>query len=417
MLRARKEFIELCGKAVREETLVKLTLSNYRGADATLKTLFVRPVVLRAGPRLAFVYRHARQDITKNLMHEEALARIEALLGAQFLTANLFTTEQSAQLEFRDGRQPRLTVGKPGHASPATGHDRAKRRFFDPKNCDWLQALGVTTKDGRIARGMEDKFRQINKFVEVLEPLFDKDVGAAVKRRHEENQTPAHGGSGEIAVADMGCGKGYLTFATYDWLRQRGWSRATVRGVEARPELVERCNRVAQQTGFDRLRFEAGTIASTSLDRVYVLMALHACDTATDDAMAKGVNAGASLILAAPCCQKELRPQLHPPRVLAVALRHGILLERQVEFVTDALRASLLEWAGYNTKVFEFISTEHTAKNLMIAAVKRERTVDRKELERRVKELAAFYGIKSQRLAGRLGFDLGNLRMDSNRVD
>jgi hypothetical protein len=204
----------------------------------------------------------------------------------------------------------------------------------------------------------------------------------------------------------MGCGKGYLTFAAYEILGRAGFGPATVRGIEARGELVELCNRVAAENRFDRLRFEAGTIEGASLERADVLVALHACDTATDDAIAKGIQAGASLILVSPCCHQELRPQLRPPPVLADALKHGILRERQAEFVTDALRAALLEWAGYDAKVFEFIATEHTAKNLMIAGVNRGRSARRDELERRVKNLAAFYGIRSQWLARQLGFTL-----------
>ena len=138
-----------------------------------------------------------------------------------------------------------------------------------------------------------------------------------------------------------------------------------------------------------------------------MLIALHACDTATDDALASGHRAGARLLLVAPCCQKELRPQLQAPEVLAPALRHGIWQERHAEFATDALRALLLEWAGYRTKVFEFISQEHTAKNLMIAAVRSgPQCGDDSEEARRVRELARFYGIRSQRLAAQLGFDL-----------
>jgi len=212
----------------------------------------------------------------------------------------------------------------------------------------------------------------------------------------------------------MGCGKGYLTFAAYALLRRAGWTEVTVRGIEARSELVELCQRSARECGFGGLQFEAGTIESTSLDRIDVLVALHACDTATDDAIAKGVQAGAALILVAPCCHKELRPQLRPPPVLAETLKHGILRERQAEFVTDALRAALLEWAGYDTKVFEFISTEHTAKNLMIAGIKRTYETHREELARHVRDLAAFYGIRSQRLAGQLGFDLVEPRMNTN---
>ncbi len=392
MAEATQKWLATLRDAVERGTLVKLTLGAYRGPDATLRNVFVRPVILRAGPRLSFVYRHATRDVTQNFTHAEALARIEAWLGAEFRTGNLFTTEQSAQLEFRDGREPRLVTGKASHATPAsTSHDRAKKRWLEPKQCPWLHAVGVTRADGQVAKGMEGKFRQLNQFIEVLRPLLAQ-AGLGPERA--------------LRLVDMGCGKGYLTFAAYDFLRRAGWSDVTFRGIEARPELVELCNRVASESGFDGLRFEAGTIASTVLDRVDVLVALHACDTATDDALAKGIQAGASLIVAAPCCHKELRPQLRPPLVLAPALKHGILRERQAEFITDALRAALLEWAGYDTKVFEFISTEHTAKNLMIAATKRGGTRDRDEAAKRVRELAGFYGVRSQQLATTLGFDL-----------
>jgi len=379
---------------MRQGTLVKLTLGAYRGPDSTLKNLFVRPVELRAGSRLSFVYRHATRDITKNLPLEEALARISGLLGAEFFSAHLFTTEQSVQLELRDGRPPRLTLHQKGTTSPATlPHDRGKERLIPVAGSVWLRGLGVTTAAGRIAGGMEAKYRQINRFIEVLKPLLPA--------------LPAEN-NGRLDVIDMGCGKGYLTFATHEFLRRSGWDQAAVRGVEARPELVELCNRVARDCGWDSLRFEPGTIADTTVDKVDVLVALHACDTATDDALARGIRAGASLILAAPCCHKELRPQLRPPPALAPALRHGILLEREAEFVTDALRAALLEWAGYDTKVFEFISPEHTGKNLMIAATKRGKPGDADALARRVRALAAFYGIQSQRLAQQLRFALTN---------
>jgi hypothetical protein len=170
--------------------------------------------------------------------------------------------------------------------------------------------------------------------------------------------------------------------------------------------LVGFCERIARERGFEGLGFEAGTIAGAVVGSVDVLVALHACDTATDDALAKGIEAGASLIVVAPCCHKELRPQLRPPPILASALKHGILRERQAEFVTDALRAALLEWAGYEANVFEFISTEHTAKNLMIAATKRRQARDREAAAKQVRELAAFYGVRASRLAANLDFDL-----------
>ena len=461
---AKQRWLELLAAAVRDGTFVKLNLSRPCCADASLKNVLVRPVALRAGQRLSFVFRHITRDITKNLTSEEGLARIDTLLNGEFRAANLFTTRQSAQLELCDGQKPRLVLGQPRHASaPQTTHDRGRKRLIDVKQSPWLHALGVTTAEGKVRAGMEAKFRQINRFVEILRPLLGRTgreraaggtpagssayvlsgvrpssaaatsagssgsdcpnaTGPPCVSAPEDGRTPpnTYSSAGKILSArsltfvDMGCGKGYLTFAAYDLLRRAGWAELTVRGVEARPELVELCNRAARECGFSGLQFDTGTIESRSLDRVDVLVALHACDTATDDAIAKGVQAGAALILVAPCCHKELRPQLRPPPVLAETLKHGILRERQAEFVTDALRAALLEWAGYDTKVFEFISTEHTAKNLMIAAVKRRNPTRPDEEAARVRDLAAFYGIHSQRLADQLGIDLTKPRMNTN---
>jgi hypothetical protein len=204
----------------------------------------------------------------------------------------------------------------------------------------------------------------------------------------------------------MGCGKGYLTFAAWQLFQKIARRPVHVRGVEQRPELVELCNRAARECGCDGLEFAAGTIADAPLTKLDVLIALHACDTATDDAIAKGIAAGAVLIVVAPCCHRELSPQLKAPPVLDPALRHGIFHERHAEFVTDALRTLLLEWAGYDTQAFEFISTEHTAKNLMIAAVRRAQPTDREAAAARARDFAEFYGIRAQQLARLLAFPL-----------
>ncbi len=418
---AKNKFLALLADALRREVFVKLTLGRVAGADKTLQNVFIRAVALRKGTRLSFVFRHATRDLTRNFSYEEGLARIDEMLGGEFRSAHLFTTEQSAQLEFHDSQEPRLSFGKAAHAaSVSLRHDRVKERAISLEGAPWLHALGVTTADGRVARGMEAKFRQIHKFIELLQPLLIEtgltpagtprpsplsppDSGARPARNEDPPDAAA-----ALGLVDMGCGKGYLTFAAFECLRRSGWNELDARGIEARPELVELCNRVARESGFDRLRFEAGDIAGASLERVDLLVALHACDTATDDAIAKGIHAGASLILVSPCCHKELRPQLRPPAVLAGTLKHGILCERQAEFVTDALRAALLEWAGYETRVFEFISTEHTSKNLMIAGVKRREPFDRASRQAEVQALAAFYGIKTLRLAAHLGCALSN---------
>jgi hypothetical protein len=386
---ARDRFLDLLRTAVREGTLVKLTLGKYRGGDSTLKNLFVRPVALKSGPHLAFLWRHATRDITKNSAPEDALRELDALIGADFLDAHLFTQTQNAQLETQPDGKARLKLSQVADLSHANAtpppHDRAKTHLI-PANAPWLRALGVTNERGQPREGMADKFRQIQKFAELLSHLLDE---AALP-----SDRP-------LRIVDMGSGKGYLTFALATLLG----TRAEVRGIEVRPDLVNLCNQVAREHGLaPRLTFTAGTIADTILDGCDVLIALHACDTATDDALARGLAAGAQLLVVAPCCQKELRPQLTAPPVLGDALRHGIFQERQAEFVTDALRAQLLEWAGYRTKVFEFISTEHTAKNLMIAGIK-SHPPGETAVAGRVRAFATFYGIRGQRLARHLHFE------------
>jgi hypothetical protein len=338
------------------------------------------------------VWRHERQDITKNHSREEALTLLAPLIGTDFHSAHLFTTARLAQLEYNKKGEPRLTYGPPAVETADLAHDRPKTRILTELSQPWLHALGVTTATGSVREGMADKHRQIHKFVEILSHLA---TTAAL---------PTHR---PLEIADMGCGKGYLTFATHDYFNLIAARPANIHGVEFRPELVQQCNAVAEATGRSMLRFSPGTIQSAIFPTLDGLIALHACDTATDDALAKGVQAGAALIVVAPCCQKELRRQLTAAPVLAPALRHGIFQERQAEFATDALRALLLEWAGYETKVFEFISTEHTAKNTMIAATKHNRPARTEEAALNVRQLAAFYGIKSQALARQLYFDLG----------
>jgi SAM-dependent methyltransferase len=235
---------------------------------------------------------------------------------------------------------------------------------------------------------MADKLRQIQRFVEILGHCVD---GSPLRDRKA------------CRVLDMGAGKGYLTFATAEFFRCRG-VRAEVTGVEARGDLVEATNRAAAETGFETLRFVRGTIAEAEVEgEIDLLIALHACDTATDDALARGVAAGASLILASPCCHKEVRTHWRPPEVLRDVLSHGILAERESEIVTDAVRALLLEMHGYKTNVFEFISPEHTGKNLMISAQKRVSAPDPAPLRERLRALLDFYGVREQRLARLLG--------------
>ena len=399
---ALERFFALLEVALSDASLVKLTLGKPAPSahQADLRNVFVRPVALKSGPHLSFVYRYTTRDVTKNFRVETTLAVVRGLLGQEFLDAHLFTRLHTVQFETTPDGKAHLRL-KTAALAPdirPDAHDRTKNRLISPDS-GWLQSLGVTNEQGRPREGMAPKLRQIEKFTELLQHLLresslstdDADPGAfSLERR--------------LSVADMGCGKGYLTFATATLLGQR----ARVVGIESRAELVTFCTNVVRERGISGLTFQQGEIAGAALDEVGaldVLIALHACDTATDDALARGIAAGARLLVVSPCCQKELRPQLTAPAVLADALKHGIFQERTAEFVTDALRAQLLEWAGYRTKVFEFISTEHTAKNVMIAGIK-ERAAGSDEGLERLRAFAAFYGIRSQRLAAHLKVEL-----------
>lgn len=406
------EFLTLLEAAVRDGSFQRLTLGKPRGGDdPTLQNVYIRPVLLKGGPHLSFLWRHDTRDLTKNVDPEDGVMEVGRLVGATFHSAHLFLPKRTVQLEFNKKGEPRLTFGRDGASADNPGasasHDRAKPRLLTGASHDWLHALGITNSAGIVREGMADKHRQIHKFVELLQHLTAPLLADPARFRAErESALPFNR---PIEIADMGCGKGYLTFATHDYFEHVAHRSVRVCGVEQRPELVENGNRLAHDTGRPKLSFVRGAIHDTKIPPPDILIALHACDTATDDAIARGLAAGSALIVTAPCCQKELRPQLHAPPVLAPALRHGIFQERHAEFATDALRALLLEWAGYDTKVFEFISTEHTAKNLMIAATRRiqpDGVSTREQRALAVRDFAAFYGIRTHALARHLTFDL-----------
>jgi hypothetical protein len=379
-----QQFIGSFRRSLDAGGFVKLTLAKHRGKESDLKNLYVRPIKLKRGERLSFHYRYKTRDVFKNLEAGEGVHLVSELLSTQFLSGHLFTSLEDLQIDFNRKGESRIVTRAPTFTGPSTSaHDRRKSRLIETADSVYLRALGVTNEHGEVRPAMGDKLRQINKFIETVSSLYASSPLAE---------------SEELSVVDMGSGKGYLTFAVYDYFVNTLGLRATVKGIEARPDLVELCNNIASRAGFDGLSFDAGFINDFELSSTDLLIALHACDTATDDAIYKGVRAGASIIITAPCCHKELRGQIKSPRALRGILRHGILLEREAEALTDSLRALLLEHAGYRVKVFEFISTEHTRKNTMIAAVRKSTGTPDEDSLREFRELKEFYGIGEQRL-------------------
>ena len=406
-------FADLLRQAEANQRLQQLVLVAYQGGvpdidelGANLQRVMVRPVVLRDQPHLSFLLRFPTKDITKNLSVPDALALLAAWFAhGAFRNAHLHTPTEEVQLAFSKKGKASVRVGKPSNAettrsvesaAPGTpaavaaptpltsGHNRDKHRFLDPSR-PFLHELGVTDARGQVLPTMSRKWKQINKFIEV----FAAALARSPLGQSPRDQEPIH-------VVDFGSGKGYLTFAIHDWLRHTMQRDAHVTGVELRDELVQLCQRVIGKLKLEGMDYEQGDVRDYHPAALNVMIALHACDVATDYAIHLGIRAGADIIMCSPCCHKQIRPQLLSPSPLRPILQHGIHLGQEAEMLTDGLRALLLEAAGYDTQVFEFISLEHTNKNKMILAVKRAKATSSEEVVRQIRDIKAFYGIQEQ---------------------
>lgn len=372
------DLLEAVRSALLDETFIKMTLGSYGGADTTLKNVYIKPVLVKREEMLSFTYRHATRDIVKNYPLKEALQKIEQML-ADFASAVLFTSQFDMQLD-----RGKLRRSKPTAKPVASlAHDRAKTRVIEADGQVYLHRLGVTDASGNVLKSSQDKYKQINKYVEIISGLI-KDI-------------PPEKISN---IVDMGAGKGYLTFALYDYLANILKIPAVVTGVEFRKDMVDVCNDIARQSEFARLDFVQGTIENYDATDANILIALHACDTATDDAIAKGIEAGAELIVVAPCCHKQIRRELEASKKrtdLDFLTKYGTFLEREAEMVTDGMRALILNYFGYNTKVFEFISDAHTPKNVMIVGVKGKAGKNPQILDE-IRAAKDYFGIKRHHL-------------------
>lgn len=381
----RAEFLALLDTSLAQNAFIKLVLARHVGQEPELQRLIVKLATIKGEPCLSFVYRYKTRDITKNFSLVDGQQFIAEALPDTFKNAHLLTLTDELQLEFSKKNKASLHRSKQQQerAAPELGHDREKKRFLE-LNRPFLQDLGVTDKQQQLIPSMSRKWKQINKFIEVFSHAF-------ATSRLARADAP-------VRVADFGSGKGYLTFAIHDYLANSLQRQAQVTGVELRPDMVELCNAAAAGLDHPGLVFECGDVRSVVPSEIDVMIALHACDIATDYAIHTGIRCGAAIIMCSPCCHKEIRLQIQSPGLLKPMLQYGLHLGQQAEMVTDSLRALLLDACGYETKVFEFISLEHTNKNKMILAVKRDTSGPSTEALVRIEELKAFYGIRGQRL-------------------
>lgn len=385
---ATQQFLDLLADALTTQTLVKLSLAKYHGSESQLQRLSIRPVMLKTEPHLCLVYRYQSKDITKNFSLIDAFNQIQAfLLSGEFRSAHLRSVVHEAQLVLNKRLQPHLTCKSlvQSSLSPSaplsTAHNRSKQRYLELDR-PFLTALGVTDQQRQLIPSMSRKWKQINKFIEIFDHAF-------TGLNHPAGQA--------LHVVDFGSGKGYLTFAIREYIEQKLQRIPRVTGVELRDELVVLCNQAVQDLALQGLDFYQGDVRSYQPEQVDVMIALHACDIATDYALHTGIRLNASIIMCAPCCHKEIRPQLQSPDVLQPMLQYGVHLGQQAEMLTDSLRALLLEAHGYDTKVFEFVALEHTSKNKMILAVKKAKSADKQaKILAQIEQLKQFYGIERQ---------------------
>ncbi|MGY2170153.1 class I SAM-dependent methyltransferase [Pseudomonas gingeri] len=372
-------FIELLETSLAQNAFIKLVLARYVGAEADLQRVIVKQLTVKEQPCLSFVYRYKTRDITKNFSLADGVAAIAGLLPASFRNAHLLSLTDEVQLEYSKKGKSTLFKGKTQQARevPSSEHNREKNRYLELSR-PFLTDLGVTNRQHELIPAMSRKWKQINKFIEV----FSHALGSSPIKLDQP-----------VRVADFGSGKGYLTFAIHDYLCNTLQAQGQVTGVELREDMVTLCNAAAARLDHPGLVFKCGDVRSVAPSELDVMIALHACDIATDYAIHTGIRSGAAIIMCSPCCHKQIRLQIQSPALLKPMLQYGLHLGQQAEMVTDSLRALFLEVCGYETKVFEFISLEHTNKNKMILAVKRAEPQDPVLLLAKIEELKSFYAI------------------------
>jgi hypothetical protein len=374
-----EQFIVHLNESLMNRSFVKLALMNKRVKTNELNTVTAKLISIKDGIKLSFLYRYPTKDITKNYSFDEAAILAKQLLETDFLQAELLTLEGDWHLTITKNNT--ATIRKKAASitvQPQLAHDKNKERKIAAENKIYLHELGITTADFQVKTSMQDKYRQINKYIEIIDGIM----------KNASLET-------SFNVVDMGAGKGYLTFALYDYLTSVLKKTPNIIGVELRKELADECNRIAQLSSYSNLKFVEGTIKDVELPATDMLIALHACDTATDDAIFRGITSNAKIIICAPCCHKQVRKQMNPTDDLRLIAQYGILIERQAEIITDAIRALILEAYGYKTKVFEFITTEHTPKNVLIVGVKQKNaTVPNLYIIKQIENIKRIHGVE-----------------------
>ena len=379
-------YLSRVNEAAVQNTLVKMTLSKPAQKHDELRNIYVKPVLIKEKRLYAFTYHYERRDEVKNYDAVQMLEMLKEMLPERFLNAVLFTVDEDITLLVSAKGKATIQTKKVQECREQNlEHDKQKVRLINPANPWWYQ-LGLTTREGKITADMQHKFKQIYKYAEIVESL--------IKPMKFD---------GTVHIADMGAGKGYLTFALYELLTQRLNMDVDIKGVEIRPDLVLKINEIIKSSNLKGMEFVESSIEAYHPDKLDVLIALHACNTATDDAIASGIKAGTELIVCAPCCHKQIRQEMERSGKVDFITRYGIFLERQAVMITDTIRALILEYFGYKTQIMEFIEMEHTPKNVLLVGKKTSKNAKDPKILQQINDLKLQYGIEKHYLETVLG--------------
>lgn len=381
-----EKFFEKLDSALKNCSIVKMTLSKPVAKNNDLRNIYVKPIMLKDNKMYQFTYRYERRDETKNFTADQMMEQVRSMVPEIFQNVSLFTLTEDVTLLVSKKGKPTLMCKKTNENRDVDlSHDHEKQRLIDPTN-PWWHLLGLTSRDGKVMADMQHKFKQICKYVEIVDGVM--------------RQTKF---GDEIHIADMGAGKGYLTFALYEYLTTHYDKKIVMEGVEIRKDLVLKINDIIEKCKDARpyvstIHFVQNSIDEYKPSNIDVLIALHACDIATDDAILKGIRNNAKLIICAPCCHKQIRREMEKSGKTDAITKYGIFLERQAVMITDAVRALVLEYCGYKTQVMEFIEIDNTPKNVLLVGRKSDKPVDKEAIAKQIKELLEQYGIEEHYL-------------------
>ncbi|WP_213621404.1 SAM-dependent methyltransferase [Paenibacillus sp. J22TS3] len=346
---------KLIHQIVENASLITATLSQRRKAGEVAYTkVVIKPVELKKALHYQFAFYYENKVTHENIPAVELEERVMDMFGETFRQGLICTEEADYQVLISKKFKVSILTKSPTKKSTSLTHNRKKQYILEEgQPVPFLVELGIMNDEGKVLARKYDKFKQINRFLEMVQ-----DVTA-----HLPEDRP-------LTIVDFGCGKSYLTFALYHYLSIERRRTLNVVGLDLKADVIAHCSALATRLGYSNLRFLVGDIAEyDELSQVDMVVTLHACDTATDAALEKAVRWNASVILSVPCCQHELFAQVDAP-VMNPLLSHGILKERFSALATDAIRAKLLDIMGYKTQLLEFIDMEHTPKNILIRAVK-----------------------------------------------